>query len=318
MTKNTAVLKPVLTAAQKKRRRKNSLIAYAHLSPFLILLLTFSFFPIIFTFVISLTKWDGLTQMVFVGVDNYKRLLQPNSKFFLTIFNTFAVLAMSLPINILCGLGAAHALNNPILKCKKFFQLSFFLPYVVTPVAIGILWSILFDWKYGTVNNLFMQLGLMKQPVNWLGSPAFSRIVLALILVWKNFGYTSVMFLAGITSISPDLFEAASIEGASSFQAFRKITIPLLRPIIVFVVVTGVIGGLQLFDEAYLLFDGSLTGAQPYGGPQFACLTMVMNFYDAGFRYFDMGFGAALAYGMFVVIVVFSMLLLRVIMRKED
>lgn len=302
----------------KRRRRLNNFYAYLHLSPYLILLVSFTFIPIIFTFVISFTKWNGISSMTFIGLDNYKRVLMPNSRFFLTIFNTFAVLLMSLPINVICGLLAAHLLNSHYLKFKKFFQVSFFLPYVTTPVAIGIMWALLFDFKYGTVNGILTQLGMLNKPINWLGSAVFARIVLSFILIWKNFGYTSVMFLSGITTIPVEIYESASIEGANFFQTFRKITIPMLRPIIIFVVVTGVISGLQLFDESYLLFDGSITGSQPYGGPEYSCLTMVMNFYDAGFRYFDLGFGAALAYAMFFVIIVFSMILLKVMTRGDE
>jgi len=302
----------------KKKRNPQEKYAYIYLAPFLIILATFSFFPIIFTFIISFTRWDGLAPMTFAGLDNYVRLLKPNSRFGLTIFNTFLVLLISLPITVICGLLSSHLLNSMLLRFKKFFQLSFFLPYVVTPVAIGLLWSILFDWQYGTVNSLLKRLELISEPIDWLGSVVFSRIVLALVLVWKNFGYTSVMFLAGISAISYDLYEAASIEGASAMQAFRRITIPLLRPIITFVVVTGVIGGLQLFDEPYLLFEGGFSGGQPYGGPKLACLTMVMNFYDAAFRYFDLGFGAALAYGMFVVIIIFTFIMLKIMLRRDD
>lgn len=306
-----------MSFAQKKRRKSN-LYAYFHLAPFLILLLTFSFFPIIFTFIISFNRWNGFTPMEFVGLTNYIRMLDPSSRFFQTILNTFIILGMSLPFSILFGLVAAHLLNSTLLRRKKFYQLSFFLPFVVTPVALGLMFSILFDFQHGTVNHILMAVGLLDTQINWLGSVMFSRIVVAILLIWRNFGYTSVMFLAGITSISPDLMEAASIEGASSFQVFRKISIPLLKPIIVFVVITGVIGGLQLFEEVYLLFAGGFSGAQPFGGPRQSVLTMVMNFYDAGFRFHDMGFAAALAYGMFLVIIVFTLTLFKIIQGKED
>jgi len=299
-------------------KRKRNMTPYVFIAPFLIILVVFHLAPILFTFVISFTRWDGLSPMKFAGLANYSRLLFRDNRFFLTIYNTFIIMLLSMPVNIAFALVISHLMNSRLMRFRRFFQLSNFLPYITTPVAIGLIWAILFDWKYGTINRILVNTGLVGEPVNWLGNPGFARVVLALIIIWKNYGYLSVLFLAGISAISMEIYEAAIVDGATSLQTFFRITIPLLKPVLTFVIVTGVIGGLQLFEEPFLLFSGGLTGPQPFGGPELACLTMVMNFYDAAFQYFDFGFGAAIAYGMFLVIAVFSFASLKMMMRGED
>ncbi len=300
-------------------RKRNPLAKYPYLflAPFLVIFFIFQFLPIVFTLGISFTRWDGINPMKFIGLENYRRLIFSDTRFFLTIFNTFVILLFSLPFTVVFSLVISHLMNSRYLRFKRVFELTNFLPYITTPVAIGLLWSILFDWKYGTVNKVLVSLGLIQDPMNWLGMSSFARIVVSLIVIWKNYGYLSILLLAGMSTIPPELYEAATVDGANSRQTFFHITIPQLRPILVFVVVTSVISGLQLFDEPFMLFKGGPTGAQPYGGPGLSCLTMVMNFYDAAFQYFDMGYGASIAYGMFVVIAFFSFLSLKFSMRSE-
>lgn len=303
--------------ANKKNKKLGHANPFLFLAPFLIILVVFQLAPVLFTLALSFARWDGISPMTFTGLANYERLFK-DSRFYLTIFNTFLIMLLSMPVNIAFALLISHIMNSKLIRFKRFFQLSNFLPYITTPVAIGLIWAILFDWKYGTINRILTGMGLIPEPVNWLGGPMFARVVLALIVIWKNYGYLSVLFLAGISAISNEIYEAAIVDGANSRQTFFRITIPLLKPVLIFVTVTGIIGGLQLFDEPFLLFQGGLTGPQPYGGPKLACLTMVMNFYDAAFQYFDMGYGAAIAYGMFLIIAVFSFTSLKLMTRGDD
>jgi len=291
---------------------------YLFLAPFLIWVTVFTIFPVVFTFALSFLHWDGLGTPVFAGAQNYLRLIRPDSRFLNTIGNTLIIMGMSIPVSIALALVMAAALSNPRILGRKAMQLFNFAPYITTPVAIGLIWAILFDLKYGTINQVLMAVGVIQSPVNWLGDPGFARCVLALVLIWKYYGYLTVLFVAGIAAIPKEHYEAATVDGAGSVQQFFSITLPSLRPVMTFVIVTSMIGGLQMFDEPYLLFKGGLTSAQPYGGPGLACLTMVMNFYDIVYRAHDWGFGATLAYGMFLVVAVFSFISLKLLLRRED
>lgn len=301
-----------------QKARKIQIYPYLFLAPFVVVALVVTIVPIVLTFFISFHKWDGLSPMTFVGLANYARLLQPNSRFFLTLFNTVVIMLMSIPMNLFLALGIAALLNSKYTVCRKSFQLINFLPYLTTPVAIGILFALLFDWQYGTLNQMAMQVGLISEPINWLGEPARARVTLAFLYTWKNYGYLLILFMAGMTAISEEVYEAAELDGATGLKKFFRITLPLLRPVLTFVVVTSIILGFQMFDEPFLLFKGGLTGPQPFGGPQLAGLTMVMNLYDASFRTYDMGFGACLSYSMLAIISVFSFISLKFMMKGED
>jgi cellobiose transport system permease protein len=160
-----------------------------------------------------------------------------------------------------------------------------------------------------------MAVGILKEPIYWLGYPWSARAVVMILLTWQGFGYMMVMFLAGLSTIPAELYEAAKIDGARWKDAFFKITIPMLRPIMTFVLITGIINGLRLFDGPMLLFSSE---GQPVGGPEHAVETVVMNFYWAAFRNFQFGYGAAIAYGLFMVIFVFSFISMRLMNKGVD
>lgn len=224
-------------------------------------------------------------------------------------------MVFAIPLEIVTGLTLAAILKDFFNRTRNLFQLVNFLPYIATPVAIGILFQTLFDWKLGTVNMILVKLGLLKAPLYWLGLVWGSRAVVILLLFWRTFGYVMVMFLAGLSSIPDELYEAAKIDGAKWKDSFFKITIPMLKPIMTFVVITGIINGFRLFDEPQLLFQAE---GQPMGGPEHAVLTVVMNFYQAAFKNFEFGYGSAIAYGLFIVIFIFSYLSMKMMNRRDQ
>lgn len=297
------------------KRSSERATPYLLILPYFVLYLAFGLFPILFSLAISFTKWNGFSTMTFVGLSNYARLFFHDATFYLALYHTLLVMAVALPFSLGIGLVLATMLKDYFNKSRNVFQLVNFLPYITTPVAIGIMFQILFDWKAGTINAILVGLGIIKAPIYWLGLAWPARAVVVVLLIWQGFGYMMVMFLAGLSTIPGELYEAARIDGARWRDAFFKITIPMLRPIMTFVLITGIISGFRLFDEPQLLFQ---SGGQPIGGPNHAVETVVMAFYQAAFHDFEFGYGAAIAYGLFIVIFIFSFVSMRMMNRGND
>ncbi|MEX1028756.1 MAG: sugar ABC transporter permease [Paenibacillaceae bacterium] len=295
-------------------------IPYFFLSPYIIFYLAFGLVPILFSLYVSFTSWDGIREKHFVGLDNYLFLFDPNSYFFKSVGNTFLFIMMTLPFQMFFGLLLAVLLYSRFVKWKSFYQLVNFLPYIVTPVAVGLMFNLLFDWQTGFVNKVLMLLGWTNEEIYWLGEPGFARFVIAFMLFWKGFGYIMVFFLAGLANIPKDLYEAAQVDGASSTHMFLKITLPLLKPVTTFILITGIIGGFQLLEEPMLLLGGFAGGASAVvGGPERCCLTTVWNVYDTAFgsttRY---GLGSAIAYGLCMIIALVSITGYKFLNRGEQ
>jgi cellobiose transport system permease protein len=282
---------------------------YLFILPFFIAYFVFQLFPIMYSFYISLTDWDGISQMRFIGFNNYVKLFTTDPFFLKSIGNTLVIIACYIPLGLIMGLLVAVVLFDETFKGRRFFQAANFLPYITTPVAVGILFNILFDWQTGIINKLLINAGLIGEGIDWLGGHWFyTRFVIILVLIWQNFGYYMTLYLAGMSGISHDIYEAAIVDGSSKINTFFRITVPLLRPVTLFLVVTSIIGGLQLFDQPMLLLGGTTAGMQGIaGGPNRTALTAMWNFYDTAFgtsmRY---GYGAAISYGLFMFIGVFS------------
>lgn len=288
-------------------------IPYLMILPYFLLYIAFGLFPILFSLGVSFTSWDGIGDVIFIGLANYKRVFTQDKFFYKSLWNTIILLVISTPIQIILGLLMATFLKDFFKRTRNGLQLINFLPYITTPVAVGIIFQLMFDWKSGIINALLNLFGV--ESIYWLGNAWTSRIVVILMIVWKNYGYMMIMFLSGLSSIPDELYEAARIDGAKWWGCFTKITIPLLRPIFVFVITTSVINGFKLFDEPQLLFSSA---SQPIGGPDRAVMTVVMRFYEASFRSFEFGYGSALAYCLFLVIAGASLVLFRLVGGRKE
>lgn len=315
-----AVYPEAASVPAKRSRMFRNGWPYVFIFPFFASYLVFNFYPVLYTFYLSLTSWDGMGDKTFVGFRNYAKLFTTDPYFYKSIGNTMIVMLGFIPAQIMAALVLAAMINSKLTRWQLFNQTAVFLPYITTPVAIGLIVSILFDWKTGTVNRLLIDLGVLKDAVYWLGEPATARIVVMGMLFWKYLGYVTVLFLAGLANISKDYYEAAEIDGAGAVQRFVRITLPLLRPIILFVTITGIGGGLQLFDEIFMLFSGLFaSGSAAPGGPSYSLLTAVWNMYDTAFgstlRY---GYASAIAYGLFLFIIVFTLLTYKLSNRRDD
>jgi ABC-type sugar transport system permease subunit len=267
----------------------------------------------LFSFGISFTEWDGVGKATFSGLDNYVRVFTKDKFFYQSLWNTILLLLINTPIQIALGLTTAALIKDFLRKTKGAVQLINFLPYITTPVAVGIIFQLMFARKNGVVNGMMELVGLPS--VYWLGEAWASRLVVAFMQIWKGYGYMMIMFLSGLATIPDDLYEAANIDGAKWHQRFFHITIPMLKPIFVFVVTTSVINGFKLFDEAQLLFNDS---SQPLGGPGRSVMTVIMRFYEVSFKGSEFGYGSALAYCLFIIIAVASLVVLKFMNRKEE
>lgn len=302
----------------KPRRQKMAYrrryVPYAFVAPFFIIFFAFSIFPILFSFYVSLQEWNGFNPGTFIGLTNYTNLLR-DPKFYKSLTNTFLLMAMIIPPQILIGLTIALLLNTRNLPFRKGFRLLNFLPYLVASVALGMIFSILFDANFGSINVTLKSLGI-KNPPNWIGKEWPARIMIAMITVWRYAGYTSVLFLAGITNIKADLYEAAEIDGANGWQKTRYIILPLLKPVTSFVIITTMIGCFQIFEEPFMIFKvmGKLVG-----GPNNAVLSGMWYFYDTAFgstmRY---GYGCAIAFGLLVCIAILTVFVNLILKRRGD
>lgn len=271
---------------------------YFFIAPFFIVFLLFGLYPILYSFYLSLTNWDGLNDPEFIGFANYTRaIIDP--LFLQSLFNTFFIWIVSVIPQLTVSLVLAVILTNTFLKGKDFFRAVYFFPNIVTAASLGLLVSLMFDWQTGSVNQLLLSIGFLDQAIDWKNNALFMQLLVSAILFFQYFGYSMLIYIAGLQGISPEYAEAAKVDGASKTQIFFKITVPLLKPIIIFQVITSLIGGVQIFDQPYMLTEGS-------GSPNHATLTSVMYLYRTAFEQGRFGYGATIAFCLFVVIVSLS------------
>lgn len=280
-----------------KNKRKNWL-PYLLVSPYLFHFLVFVAFPVIFSIVLTFHRWNIISPMQFIGVDNYQHLLK-DRLFWTALYNTFRFLLVHIPLQLTIALLLAEFLNQKI-RGAAFFRAAFFLPVIVSGVVVTILWQQLLGFNAGMINRMLSAIGLAK--VLWLGSPEVAMYSIALMATWKNVGLYVILFLVGLQTVPVQYYEAAEIEGATHWQKFRYITLPMINPTIFMVVILSTIGGFSLFIEPYIMTEG---------GPLNSTLSAVMYIYKQAFQYYHMGYSATL--GLFFAL----MIVLVVVIQKK-
>lgn len=294
---------------QKKMRNVNN-AAYYMILPFIIVFLIFSIYPVFRTLYLSFTDYKGYGTENWIGIQNYIRVFK--DQYF---WNAFINTARIWGVNIVLQLGLAFALTivfNDMkyrIKGLSIFRAIFYLPSLISATSIAFLFKTLLDWKYGTFNQILMNLHIISQPVDWLGNQQIAPYTISVIQTWIWFGNSFLMLMAGVQGISKDYYEAASIDGAGRMKLFTKITLPLLKPILLYVTITSLIGGLQMFDMPFLMSDGNIAGRMN---------TMVMYLYRYGFTVNQVGYSGAIAYVLFIIILIFSIAQFVISNRKED
>lgn len=279
---------------------------YIAISPFYILFLIFGLFPILFSIYLSFTDWDGMGDITFVGLAQYQYLIS-DPRFWNAVGNTFVIWFLS-TIPMLCfALGIAFLLHQNI-RFKSFYRVAYFIPNVTSMVAMAIVFGSVFSDSFGLINSALTALKLDNVP--WLSTGPGIKITIAVMVIWRFTGYNAIIYLAGLQSISTDLYDAARVDGASTWNIFTRITIPLLRPVILFTVITSTVGGLSLFTEPQVLLGNE-------GGTDEAGMTIVLYQYNQAFTQFDFGYGSAIAWALFILASVFAIINWRLVGERD-
>jgi multiple sugar transport system permease protein len=287
---------------RKKIYRKN-ILPYLLVSPYLLFVSVFVVFPVVFCFFLTFHKWNIISSMKFIGVDNYVRLMH-DRLFWKAIGNTLKFLLLHIPLQLVVSLALAYLLNQK-LRASAFFRGSFFMPVIVSGVVITILWQQLLGYDFGLINRILKPLGIKK--TGWLVDPDIAIYSIAVMATWKNVGLYVILFLIGLQTVPQQYYEAAKMEGATSWQQFRFITLPMINPTIFMVVILSTIGGFSLFIEPYIM-----TG----GGPLNTTLSAVLYIYKQAFQYYNMGYSATLGF-FYAIIIMLVVVLQKRIIEKE-
>jgi multiple sugar transport system permease protein len=283
--------------------------ALLFLSPALVLLAVFFFAPVIAGFALSVTDFDLYTlgdahNLRFVALRNYQELLA-NPLFWTAFGNTLYFALVGGPLCVAVSLIAALLVNSKLTRWKALFRTIYFAPVVTTLVAVAVVFKYLYHPRFGIIN---LALGALHLPQpDWLGDPHFAMPAIIILAVWKGFGYTMIIFIAGLQNIPEELYEAARLDGAGAWGQFRHVTLPQLGPTFLFVGVVVAIGQLQIFAEPYVMTAG---------GPLNKTLTIVMMMYQQGFKFWRMGYAAAVAFILFLVIGAATLLQMRLGERR--
>lgn len=287
--------------------RSNERAGYLFILPSLIHLFVFLLIPLVFSLYLSFTDWRGTNfyNAPFIGFDNYE-FMMGDRRWWNAVGNSAYYTILAVPLGMIISLGIALVMNQK-LRGVYIFRTLFFMPVISSWVAVSVIWITLLDPQAGIVNYVLQAIGLPE--INWLGDPASAMPSLVLITIWKGAGFNMVIWLAGLQAIPQELYEAAAIDGANSWQSFWRVTLPLLKPTSFFLAITGVIGSFQVFSSVYVI-----TG----GGPRGSTDVAVHRIYLRAFESFDMGYAAALAWVLFIIIFFFTLLQVWYMRRRED
>ena len=286
---------------KKRTTRPEQYAPYFFVSPFFILFAIFFLLPTLAALVLGFFRWSSLGTPEFFGLRNYQRLFA-DPIFWQAVKNTIFYSGASLFVIVPLALMEALALNFPRLRFRTLWRAIYFAPIVTSAVAISLVFRLLYNHQYGLINQFLLSLGGM--PVDWLGNASYMKIAVMGVVLWRWTGLLSVYFLAGLQSIPEELHEAAAIDGANDIQRFFYITLPLLRPVTLFVSVIVLIGSLQIFDDPQVLFGGGTPG-----GPGNAGLSIVQYLYTRGIG--QLLYGYASAVGLFLFVIIFSLSLFQ-------
>ncbi len=290
-----------MSAPNARALGRDSRVGWWFVAPALLVLGVCFALPVLAALGLSFTDFDlyavadpGAARVV--GLRNYARLLS-DPLFHTALANTVYFAAVGAPLTVATALGAALLVNARLVRWKAFWRTVFFTPFVTTLVAVAIVWRSLYHPRYGLLNYVLGAFGVPA--VDWLGDPRWAMPAIILLAVWKNFGYTMLVFIAGLQAIPAELYEAAALDGATTWQRFRHVTLPGLAPTTLFVGVVTMIGYFQLFAEPYVM-----TG----GGPLRSTTSVVLLMYEEAFRWWRMGNAAAIAFVLFALVVAFAVM----------
>ena len=309
-TKHTVTGLSSISLARNKRmsgKMKSTVIGWSFIVFAIIMICTFYFYPMLQALLLSFQSGTG-TDLHFVGLDNYQRLVT-DSTFWTTVKNTFIYLIIQVPIMIILSMFLSVLLNDRTLKWKGIYRTAIFLPAVTSLVAYSVIFKYLFSVD-GLVNTFLLKFALIPEAINWLTDPFWAKVTIIMAITWRWTGYNMIFYLSALQNVDPSIYEAAKIDGASAVQRFFHITIPMLKPIILFTSITSTIGTLQLFDEVMNITKG---------GPGNATTSISQYIYNLSFKYTpDFGYAATVSYFIVILIVIFSIIQFKVAGDRND
>lgn len=283
------------TSPSKRRRElSKNLVAYSFILPNLLGFAIFTLVPMVFSLGLALMSWDGANQVSWVGLENFKNLLD-DSTFKIALKNTFWYVGGTVPLTMICSLGLAVLLNQPI-RGRNIFRTIYFFPYVASLVAVAVVWNMLFFPSAGPVNEFLRAIGV-ENPPRWSASVDWAMPTVILASIWRNMGYYMIIYLAALQGIPRILYEAAEIDGASAWQKFRYVTVPMLTPATFFISIMLTITSFKVFDLIMVMTNG---------GPGRATNVLVIHTYNTAFRQFKFGYSSAIAMVLFVLVMVIT------------
>ena len=289
------------------RQMRREWSAYLFLSPGLILFSVFTVFALIFAFYLTFTQWNIIEpDRPFVGLANYSRMVH-DEDFRQSVINTAYYTGATVPLTMGIGLLIALLLNQPI-RFRGLFRTMYFLPVVTPFVVVAIVWKWLYNSDFGLFNYYLLKTHLINEPLMWLADKNLAMPAVVLMSVWSGVGFSMVIYLAGLQAIPQELYEAARVDGAGWWSQLRHITIPMLAPTTLFLMVMGIIGSFQVFTQIFIMTNG---------GPVNRTTTMVFYIYEAAFKFYEMGYASTLAYGLFALLFVFTLIQLRMYRRAD-
>lgn len=290
---------------------KNQKISYLFIAPVVILFVVFVLGPLVASFYWSFTEYDAIHAPKWVGFANYRNIFFDDPRFWKSIRNTIFY-TLIIPPGVALALVLAIAVDQKI-RFKNFFSMAYFMPSVTSVIAISVIWKWLFAGeKYGLINHFLLMLGF--KPVDWLMSPVWTLPAIMIMSVWAGLGYNMILFLAGLQTIPRTVYEAAEIDGANAWGQFWHVTLPLLKPTLVFVVIIGFIASFQVFESIYIMTESEFG----IGGVLDSALTIVAYLYDMGFRKFQMGYASALAYIVFAVVFLITIINIKFLKTRVE
>jgi multiple sugar transport system permease protein len=281
-------------------KRKSSFTSFLFVLPYFIMFLSFLFIPLIYGIYISLHDWDLLSdEHPFVGLKNYMKIFDPDSYindiFLSGLWNTVQFVIYSVPLLVVVGLGLALLVNNLPSKIRGLFQTVYFIPYSISVSVIAVIWLWLLDTNSGLLNAFLVKIGL--NPVPWLTSMPYAWISLVIATIWWTIGFNMIIFINALNEVPDELYEASSIDGAGPWQKFIHITLPSIRPVMLFVIITSTIASFNIYGQPYLMTRG---------GPGESTKVLLMGIVDQAFEQRQLGSASAMAIMMSLLMILIS------------
>lgn len=282
-----------------KNQQRENIAGYLFLAPQMLGVLIFSVIPIVFSFYLGFTDWDyisGLDNIEWVGLKNYVDMWK-DVAFRDSLINTFIFTAATVLLELALGIVVAVIIDKRVYG-SAYFKVAFFVPYISSLVAVSVVFKAMFQPTYGPVNQFLMSIGI-QDPPGWFGDAKWSLTAVILLTVWRDLGYYVIVFLAALKGVPKDLYEAASLDGASGLRQFFSITVPMVRPTTFFLMVTGIIGSFKAFDQIAVTTQG---------GPGTSSSVLVYYIYNSAFKFYKMGYASAMAWVLFIIIFIVTLI----------